>query len=697
MEPQLKRARSSAASLPPQATQLDDLAHKIQATSLLYAVQAIYRVRPELSGLAHVARLISDFADSGCDYWTLESVLAGADSGLSEAGAVRVLDCLRPHEGSNVVDNFLYERYRFNLQQASKTNKLQIVDWWLTKYLPRTDRSIDTTRQNAIDLNRIPVLGWMEQERLLPKPGYFMHCKHADTAFWLHARGYKLSMHVETEIDQGNHAFLEWLNGHKEISMRGMKRGIAIAARNNNVALAKWLMETYPDTNWHEPSFKEVTSCDFEMIKWLQTKFKWWDSKPARRLYSNDDWLYEPTSLHKEWVERCIKVAAGNGQFEIVKYLFDGIHKLNWDVLDRAAKSGHMEMVEWLSDRLPLFSDRAIEYAAQGGNFELVKWMHGKIKHLQREQDYDDVLEYGYQTGPYYSIDKAVEFGSLEMVKWLNEHRPNEFSEDAILQAVANRSLELVQFLHSKTPFGFPEQALQKAVRIGHLAMVQWLLERRSDYLNPIASELLESASEYGRMDIVKWLHESQSQMCAPKAVNRAAASGHLNIVKFLLANRSEGCTSSAVDSAASQGHLEIVKYILESGFASCSTYAVDSAALGGHFETVKYILESDFASCTSKAMDNAASCGHFHVVRWLHKHRTEGCTAEAVNNATAAGHVGIVRFLYLRYRLRCSQAAFNEAVNRNRFATVAWLMLHDPAFASYTYYGSLYDDYFDY
>lgn len=102
--------------------------------------------------------------------------------------------------------------------------------------------------RTAIDMNRIPVLEWMEQERNLPKPEYSIHCKHANTAYWLHARGYKLSVHVEIDIGRDNRAFLQWINDHKqEVYIRRLGRGIAIAASNNHLELAKWLLETYPD------------------------------------------------------------------------------------------------------------------------------------------------------------------------------------------------------------------------------------------------------------------------------------------------------------------------------------------------------------------------------------------------------------------------------------------------------------------
>lgn len=149
-------------------------------------------------------------------------------------------------------------------------------------------------------------------------------------------------------------------------------------------------------------------------------------------------------------------MAAGNGQFEIVKYLFDRSLEMNSEVQDGAA-----------SGRFPLFTDRAIKQAAERGHFKLVKWMHDKTKPLQQEQDFVGIL-----ADPYTSVDKAIEFGSLEMDEWLYEHRPHECSEDAIFKAASNGSLELVQFLYWANPQEFETKRCEKLFR---LVISKWL------------------------------------------------------------------------------------------------------------------------------------------------------------------------------------------------------------------------------
>ena len=46
--------------------------------------------------------------------------------------------------------------------------------------------------------------------------------------------------------------------------------------------------------------------------------------------------------------------------------------------------------------------------------------------------------------------------------------------------------------------------------------------------------------------------------------MNKAARNGHLEIVKWLHQTRTEVCTIDVMDFATREGHLEIVKYLKE-------------------------------------------------------------------------------------------------------------------------------------
>jgi ankyrin repeat protein len=52
----------------------------------------------------------------------------------------------------------------------------------------------------------------------------------------------------------------------------------------------------------------------------------------------------------------------------------------------------------------------------------------------------------------------------------------------------------------------------------------------------------MNATARYGRLEVVKFLHENRSEGCTVTAIDFAAKNGHLDIVKFVHENRTEGC-----------------------------------------------------------------------------------------------------------------------------------------------------------
>lgn len=44
----------------------------------------------------------------------------------------------------------------------------------------------------------------------------------------------------------------------------------------------------------------------------------------------------------------------------------------------------------------------------------------------------------------------------------------------------------------------------------------------------------MDWASQYGYLNIIKWLHENRTEGCTKNAMNYAAMNGHFDIVKWL-------------------------------------------------------------------------------------------------------------------------------------------------------------------
>ncbi|OQR81222.1 hypothetical protein THRCLA_11864 [Thraustotheca clavata] len=160
-------------------------------------------------------------------------------------------------------------------------------------------------------------------------------------------------------------------------------------------------------------------------------------------------------------------LAVANGDFDTVKLLHrTGIKCCSYATMDRAAEIGRLDIIRWLhAYRTEGCSSRAMAMATKGGHLDVVKWLYevrnfkctlesmqyavgnGDIVMLTflisipvvpgfRDCDYlfcdlhridtmnnasNDNLVENY-TSPH-AMDRAVKFGQLEMVEYLDKHR----------------------------------------------------------------------------------------------------------------------------------------------------------------------------------------------------------------------------------------------------------------------------------
>ncbi|GMF22203.1 unnamed protein product [Phytophthora fragariaefolia] len=197
-----------------------------------------------------------------------------------------------------------------------------------------------------------------------------------------------------------------------------------------------------------------------------------------------------------------------------------------------------------------------------------------------------------------------------------------------------------------------PKWNLLRAALSGHLHLVQRLSRRSPEKFQRCCQEAMDSAAEFGHLEVVQWLHDNRQEGCTTDAMDMAACNGHLEIVLWLQNNRTEGCTTNAIDFAAQHGHLEVVQWL--------------------HYNRKE--------GATHYAMDNAATYGHLDVIRWLHVNRSEGCTQSAVVNAINAGHDDVARWFVANRKSDCiGKLGFVEYLARRGYWDVAALTKKHP------------------
>ncbi|EGG19739.1 hypothetical protein DFA_00317 [Cavenderia fasciculata] len=366
--------------------------------------------------------------------------------------------------------------------------------------------------------------------------------------------------------------------------------------------------------------------------------------------------------------------ASEAGHLPILKSL-DSINRgrsgLKDDTFDfrKAISNGHLNVVEYLTDKGFKYTG-SISAAVQSGRLSLVKYLHYNQTGMAVSHD---------------AMDRAATMGSLGILKFLHEHRPEGCSKIAMDKASEKGYLEVVKWLHENRSEGSTTCAMDLA---SSLEMIQYLHTHRTEGCSKTA---MDYASGCGRLDVVKWLHENRSEGCSTAAIDRASKNGHFDVVKFLYDNRTEGCLSNAIhgvldlemveflftnlgarsgrstiNDLVGRGRLDIIQFLHEHGDEGDDEddgiwyYAMDEAAEQGNLEMVKWFHTNRTEGCTNYAMNHAAQKGYLEIVEFLHKHRTEGCTTFALDQAARGGHFEVVKFLHFNRTEGCTTDAID-------------------------------------
>jgi hypothetical protein len=98
-------------------------------------------------------------------------------------------------------------------------------------------------------------------------------------------------------------------------------------------------------------------------------------------------------------------------------------------------------------------------------------------------------------------------------------------------------------------------------------------------------------AAETGKLNVLKWLHANRIpyKTYYSAIVEAATVYGHLDIVKWFFANGLKRTVRALTQLAAEYGHLDIVKWLHANGKGKYYYYARKSAVLNGHLDIVDW------------------------------------------------------------------------------------------------------------
>ncbi|KAK1944313.1 putative ankyrin repeat protein [Phytophthora citrophthora] len=338
---------------------------------------------------------------------------------------------------------------------------------------------------------------------------------------------------------------------------------------------------------------------------------------------ANAFWLGEVKlnrSPESEWPQRK----------EVLLYLLQRDDIAVRAVVRQAAEAGDISFLEWfLVHNQPNFPSEAMFAAAGAGQLEVVKYLY--------EEYYDDPNVELFREGdvilprqvrednffrPSTTMDVAARNGHLHVLQFLQEIERHS-------------AMILCPGQHPRCT----SAAMDAAAARGHLDVLKWLHIHRSEGCTTKAMDLAASrryhipfclgsssgtcclgkvpSSFYvNQLEVVQWLHANRSEGCTDIAMDGAASNGDFTMLKWLHFNTSATCTHRAVEGAATLGRLDIVQWLELTRMVTVSPTALVYAAANGHLDVVQWLHKEGWS--TSEVMKAAAANGHLHVMQWL-------------------------------------------------------------------------------
>lgn len=547
-----------------------------------------------VAALPHVVAGINSMLISSAAFasWTLERA--------SECGFVHLLKRQHADEWRWVGRPFRHQRRQAAVESATRDGLVDILQWWMTQYLPPNETQDPEKEQELIVkiitlasvYSRLEVLEWLETQpkllALLPAGHRIcLTCKKTVVADWLDrllALRVSLVFELTHSALRDDFAMLKWLHMHPDVAYKvtGCMADFAAlgghldalrwlhahdwercspkvlnrVVKNDQVHVARWLYEHYP-----EGYFEDLhDACRYlPTVQWALQEYTWTNER------TRDAWMEQTVEWATYWNDR-------SAVLEFILLICPDVN-----------------------------CGDAIDIAAERGDLALVKRLHALNASATTE-----------------AMDSAAAMGHLSMVQWLHRHRREGCTTKAMNYAAASNHIEVVQWLHANRTEGCTAEAANGAASHGHLQMIEWLHVHEPDCFT---AQAMDRAAAFDHLNVVQWLHTHRAEGCTVRAMDTAASKGHFEIVQWLHQYRDEGCTSEAVNSAARHDHVQIVQWFYRNLSQLCTLSTLDNAAASGHLAIVQYLTIHCGLKVDFEALPRLIAKKQFGVVEWLMKY----------------------------------------------------------------------------
>lgn len=342
-----------------------------------------------------------------------------------------------------------------------------------------------------------------------------------------------------------------------------------------------------------------------------------------------------------------------------INLYLDATHK--W-TLESASRARHLNLLDrLLGIERPQVSAafrqarfrHATKSAAALGSIDVLQWWRSRYLRIQYSNKHKLLV-----------LRIAMESGQIHVLQWLlnsiglnlraleQAHEPWSCQHSAVIHWVYDQGLPVTL-----------QVSMDQVAKRGDLDLLIWLHGKAQAQAISTQPQLelrctiraMYNAAQAGRLDVLKWMHESKLLQDAVSewAVMAAAKNGHWQVIQWLLATYPAGQFDPPYTEAVSHGHVETVHWIVQSypwqepaQRQDWIARAIDVAAETANWDLLSYLLSyKSTANSEIKILNSVASTGDLEMVKWAHA-QGFGCTMNPILDASVAGSSEIVQWL---------------------------------------------------
>lgn len=432
----------------------------------------------------------------------------------------------------------------------------------------------------------------------------------------------------------GDLAKVKWL--YEQFPNVNPTRGaMRYAIRSKNVEVVEYIWNRDPG---HQPKYKDLISLSvkhssLELVKFFienGVELKGIEFLDALSNYNAEIAIYlfkhhknKKKEIRKIWKNqnsRIINLAVSCGSLELIKLLSGKNYEFDINAIMQAAKCGFLDIFKYLHEiGLPI-TEKAYIAACQNGHVDIIKYINDSTDLEIKNLTIDGMI-------------KALEGDYMETVYYLfSLSRPNiKYNRTLALEVIKNGKLDFLKLLYDKgceiTSINITKEILEDMVERDYLDMFRYLFQEiRMQMPNETTETIFKMAMKYHRQNIIDWIlynFRDQLKKFSTDVIVTAAEYGYLDVLKMLHeSNKSDELKKDipfeALENAINQGYLEIAKWIHSKQKYSNLSCSVDNAVIKGYYNVIEWAQEEIGISYDNQSLFIAAECNHFDVVKLL-------------------------------------------------------------------------------